>query len=114
MSIGARLTGVNDKVESGLSRGTQCPGAGPRASSLRRAFPQPLAGPDGARPVLSCTVEDIEGPAVWPDPELCQQFGCSREAETWCPLCRAYLCLEHDELVPVRKHDCLRGRAEAA
>jgi hypothetical protein len=47
-------------------------------------------------------------------PDRCQQFGCQMDAETWCPLCRAYFCLEHDELYPVRRHDCLRGKAEAA
>lgn len=47
-------------------------------------------------------------------PERCQQFGCNEPAETWCPLCRAMLCLKHDELYPVRRHDCLRGKAEAA
>ena len=45
-------------------------------------------------------------------PDLCQQFGCSEWAVTWCPLCRAYFCKQHDELTPVRRHDCLRGRAE--
>lgn len=47
-------------------------------------------------------------------PDRCQQFGCQMDAETWCPLCRAYFCLEHDELYPVRRHDCLHGKAEAA
>ena len=47
-------------------------------------------------------------------PDVCQQFACNREAETWCPLCRAFFCAEHDELYPVRRHDCLRGKAEAA
>lgn len=47
-------------------------------------------------------------------PERCQQFGCNEPAETWCPLCRAMLCLKHDELYPVRRHDCLRGKAEVA
>jgi hypothetical protein len=57
---------------------------------------------------------------VWPDigddelPDRCQQFGCTHAAETWCPLCRAYFCHVHDELYPVRRHDCLRGKAEAA
>jgi hypothetical protein len=44
----------------------------------------------------------------------CQQAGCDRWAETWCPLCRAYLCKTHDELYPRRRHDCLRGKAEEA
>lgn len=44
----------------------------------------------------------------------CQQFGCKCDVETWCPLCRAFFCKEHDELWPVRKHDCLRGKAEVA
>ena len=47
-------------------------------------------------------------------PEQCQQFGCRQPVETWCPLCRAFFCAEHDELVPVRRHDCRRGKAEAA
>jgi len=47
-------------------------------------------------------------------PEGCQQFGCHQPVETWCPLCRAYFCRTHDELYPVRRHDCLRGKAEAA
>jgi hypothetical protein len=46
-------------------------------------------------------------------PDACQQSGCARQAETYCPLCRTYLCLEHDELTPARKHDCLGGRADA-
>ena len=46
-------------------------------------------------------------------PERCQQFGCSQPAETWCPLCRAFFCKVHDELYPVRRHDCLRGKAES-
>jgi predicted nucleic acid binding AN1-type Zn finger protein len=46
-------------------------------------------------------------------PDRCQQFGCKRSAATWCPLCRAYFCHEHDELYPRRKHDCLRGKADA-
>lgn len=45
-------------------------------------------------------------------PELCQQFGCRKPVETWCPLCRAFFCAEHDALYPVRRHDCLRGKAE--
>ena len=47
-------------------------------------------------------------------PEACQQFGCSKPVETWCPLCRAYFCAEHDPLYPRRMHDCLKGKAEAA
>lgn len=46
-------------------------------------------------------------------PEICQQFGCRNQVQTWCPLCRAFFCDEHDQLVPVRKHDCLKGKAEA-
>lgn len=54
-------------------------------------------------------------PLVDPDvPEFCQQFACREPVETWCPLCRAYFCHAHDELVPLRKHDCLRGNAEVA
>jgi len=62
------------------------------------------------------TLEGIEH--FWQDsgldpvPELCQQFGCRQQVQTWCPLCRAYLCDDHDELYPRRRHDCLRGRAE--
>ena len=33
-----------------------------------------------------------------PVPELCQQWACNRPVETWCPLCRAYLCAIHDAL----------------
>lgn len=47
-------------------------------------------------------------------PDRCQQFGCREPAETWCPLCRAYLCIEHDALYPRRMHDCLKGKAEVA
>jgi hypothetical protein len=45
--------------------------------------------------------------------DRCQQPGCRREWVTWCPLCRKMLCQEHDELVPVRRHDCLSGPADA-
>lgn len=44
--------------------------------------------------------------------DRCQQFGCRSSAETWCPLCRAFFCKQHDELYPARRHDCLRGPAE--
>jgi hypothetical protein len=53
--------------------------------------------------------------AGWADdtvPEFCQQFGCRQPVETWCSLCRAFFCHEHDELYPRRRHDCLRGKAE--
>jgi hypothetical protein len=53
----------------------------------------------------------------WSDaavPERCQQFGCREPVETWYPLCRAYFCARHDALYPVRRHDCLRGKAEVA
>ena len=46
-------------------------------------------------------------------PEVCQQFGCQRPMETYCPLCRCVYCHEHDELYPRRRHDCLRGPAHA-
>jgi len=46
-------------------------------------------------------------------PARCQQFGCTRPAVTWCPLCRGYFCADHDPLYPIRKHDCLRGKAQA-
>jgi hypothetical protein len=46
-------------------------------------------------------------------PEVCQQSGCREPVATWCPLCERFLCAEHDELVSVRRHDCLRGKAEA-
>ena len=46
-------------------------------------------------------------------PERCEQWPCPKLAETWCPLCRAVFCHEHDQLYPLRRHDCLRGRAEA-
>jgi hypothetical protein len=45
-------------------------------------------------------------------PVWCQQTGCTRPVETWCPLCDRFLCLPHDALVPVRCHDCLGGPAE--
>ena len=47
-----------------------------------------------------------------PVPEFCQQWACNRPVETWCPLCRAYLCAIHDELMPRRMHDCLKGKAD--
>ena len=47
-----------------------------------------------------------------PVPEFCQQWACNRPVETWCPLCRAYLCAIHDELYPRRMHDCLKGKAD--
>jgi hypothetical protein len=46
--------------------------------------------------------------------DRCQQENCDRAAETWCPLCRGYFCFKHDSLYPVRMHDCLKGKAEAA
>jgi hypothetical protein len=45
-------------------------------------------------------------------PETCQQFGCRAPVQTWCVLCRAFFCDAHDQLTPVRRHDCLRGPAE--
>jgi hypothetical protein len=45
-------------------------------------------------------------------PIWCQQHGCHARVEIWCPLCSKFLCLEHDPLVPVRRHDCLRGPAD--
>ena len=65
--------------------------------------------------VITCTADDIDLPYVRRDLELpdhCQQFGCGRPAETWCPLCRSYFCHFHDELYPRRRHDCLRGTAD--
>jgi hypothetical protein len=47
-------------------------------------------------------------------PELCEQRGCASAIETWCVLCERYFCARHDELYPVRRHDCLRGKAEVA
>lgn len=51
-------------------------------------------------------------------PELifdkCQQWGCTADAETWCPLCRGFFCAAHDVLYPERRHDCIRGKAEVA
>ena len=58
------------------------------------------------------TEPDWEAMGLDPVPEQCQQWACSRPVETWCPLCRAYLCAIHDELYPRRRHDCLRGPAE--
>jgi hypothetical protein len=55
---------------------------------------------------------DIVEPVAAGVPEQCQQFGCREPVETWCPLCRAFFCAEHDELYPRRMHDCLRGKAE--
>ena len=43
----------------------------------------------------------------------CEQRGCRYEWVTWCPLCERYLCQYHDELTPVRRHDCLSGPADA-
>ena len=45
-------------------------------------------------------------------PEHCQQGDCMRRVEIWCPLCERFLCIEHDELVPARHHDCLGGTAD--
>jgi hypothetical protein len=45
-------------------------------------------------------------------PEICQQFSCRAPVQTWCSLCRGFFCDEHDQLTPVRRHDCLRGKAE--
>jgi len=47
-----------------------------------------------------------------PVPEECQEFECRRTVETWCPLCKGFFCAHHDELVPVRRHHCLKGTAE--
>jgi len=57
--------------------------------------------------------EVIEGWTPDPVPELCQEWACNEPAQTWCPLCRAFFCAYHDELVPVRRHACLKGHAEA-
>jgi len=62
--------------------------------------------------MMPYTLGDIELAAVWDAPDLCQQFGCNRKAETWCPLCRSFFCAEHDELYPSRRHDCLKGKAD--
>ena len=43
--------------------------------------------------------------------DRCEQPGCTREVQTWCPLCEKLLCLEHDPLTPSRRHDCLAGPA---
>jgi len=45
-------------------------------------------------------------------PVLCQARGCERVPETWCPLCTQFLCAEHDELTPRRRHDCLGEPAD--
>jgi hypothetical protein len=45
-------------------------------------------------------------------PILCEQDGCQRPVETYCPLCERFLCQPHDVLVPVRCHDCLGGPAD--
>jgi hypothetical protein len=55
---------------------------------------------------------DWAGMGLEPVPEMCQQFGCCAQVQTWCPLCRAFFCDEHDQLTPVRRHDCLGGSAE--
>jgi hypothetical protein len=44
--------------------------------------------------------------------ELCEHSGCEEPTETWCPLCRKSFCAYHDRLYPVRRHDCLKGKAE--
>jgi len=46
-------------------------------------------------------------------PERCQQPDCDKPVETWCPLCDQFLCKEHDELVPERRHQCLGDRSAA-
>jgi len=45
--------------------------------------------------------------------DVCDVRDCKRPVETWCPLCQQFLCAEHDELVPVRRHDCLGRKADA-
>jgi hypothetical protein len=47
-------------------------------------------------------------------PDTCQRFGCRAPVQTWCPLCRDFFCDDHDQLTPIRRHDCLRGPAEVA
>ena len=47
-----------------------------------------------------------------PIPDECEQGDCQNGVETWCPLCDRFLCKEHDELVPNRRHDCLGGVAD--
>jgi hypothetical protein len=44
---------------------------------------------------------------------LCQQSRCQQDWATYCPLCLRLLCREHDELYPRRRHDCLKGPADA-
>lgn len=58
---------------------------------------------------IACTAGDIDMTferwneiMSWPD--LCQQFGCSREADRECGWCRALFCGAH------ATHDCLRGQ----
>jgi hypothetical protein len=46
-------------------------------------------------------------------PETCEHPSCTHAVQTWCPLCERFFCDEHDQLTPVRRHDCLRGKAEA-
>jgi hypothetical protein len=45
-------------------------------------------------------------------PETCSHANCQRPVETYCPLCEAFLCAEHDELIPDRRHDCIGGPAD--
>jgi hypothetical protein len=41
-----------------------------------------------------------------------QYFAHAPFLEDECPLCERFLCAEHDQLVPVRRHDCLKGKAD--
>jgi hypothetical protein len=45
-------------------------------------------------------------------PETCERPDCQKAVETFCPLCEKFLCAEHDELVPVRRHACLGRPAD--
>lgn len=45
-------------------------------------------------------------------PPVCDRPECQKPPETWCPLCEQFLCAEHDELVPVRRHECLGRKAD--
>ena len=55
---------------------------------------------------------DWEEMGLKPVPDTCQRSGCRAPVETWCPLCRFFYCDAHDQLTPVRCHDCLGGPAD--
>jgi hypothetical protein len=62
--------------------------------------------------VKTTTEPDWDALGLEPVPEFCQAPGCLHAVQTWCPLCSLFLCDEHDQLTPERRHDCLSGPAD--